>query len=195
MTAAERRTAKSAVILVVEDNATTRKMVRVALGAEGFTVIEAADGASAIELMGKMTPDLVLQDLLLPDMDGFELADKLRAIPGGASVPILACSGFLSRSEDQKATAAGFADLIVKPVEPSRLVETVLAHLPKRNSGETSGRGKKVLVVDDDPLQRKLTRVHLAGMGFEVIEAVDGIEGLEAAKRNIPDAIVSDVLM
>jgi len=66
-------------ILIVEDNPSTRLLFRVALEGAGHAVLEAPDGAMAIELMARQSPDLVLQDLVLPDMDGFELVEIGRA--------------------------------------------------------------------------------------------------------------------
>src|SRR6185295_19904275 len=115
--------------LVVEDNALTRKLMRITLAAKGYTILEAPDGRTALELMTLAPPDLILQDLLLPDMEGFDLVRRLRALPGGAEVPIIAFSGFLSGLESSKALSLGFTDFLVKPVEPSRLAEVVRGYL------------------------------------------------------------------
>src|SRR6185503_8238049 len=155
------------VVLVIEDNPHTRKIVRLTLGNEGFTVIEASDGIEALALVRDTPPDLILQDLLLPDMDGFTLVSRLRAMPEMAGVPIIAFSGFLSRLEHGHAAAMGFTDFMAKPVEPSRLVQVVRAHLPPDAVvQEKIGAGQRVLVVDDDPVQLKVARIRLMGLGF-----------------------------
>src|ERR1700704_5755232 len=118
-------------ILVVEDNPTTRKMLRVALATEGYGVIEAGDGRAALAAAEKTLPELVLQDLILPDMDGLELLRRLRALTGGKELPILALSGFLSRLEEAQADEEGFTALLVKPIEPSRLIEGIRVYLPQ----------------------------------------------------------------
>jgi len=102
-------------ILVVEDNPTTRKMLRLALATEGYAVVEAADARAALAAAGSILPDLILQDLILPDMDGLELLRCLRALPGGKELPILALSGFLSRLEEAQTDHEGFTALLVKP--------------------------------------------------------------------------------
>src|SRR5688572_28253538 len=91
---------KTARVLLVEDNDITRKMVRFSLENQGFVVLEAGDGATALNLARSETIHLVLQDLMLPDMDGFELVARLRELPGLAEIPILAFSGFLSKLEE-----------------------------------------------------------------------------------------------
>ncbi|HEY8945566.1 MAG TPA: response regulator, partial [Polyangiaceae bacterium] len=80
----------TATILIVEDNSVTRKMLRVTLEAEGYGVVEAPDARVALAAARRRMPELVLQDLILPDADGFELTRQLRALPGGDEVPIVA---------------------------------------------------------------------------------------------------------
>ncbi len=184
-------------VLVVEDNSITRKMVLQALEREGFKVIAVCDGSSALESFAREPVALVLQDLVLPDVDGFELVQRLRSLPGGGEVPILAFSGLLSKSEEARLAAVGFDDVINKPVESSRLLAVVRAHLPLTPSKKhvPFGEGRLVVVADDDPVQRKLVAFRLQRAGFEVIPAGDGAEALEHARRVVPAAIVSDVLM
>lgn len=186
-----------ATILLVEDNPITSKLVRFTLENQGFTVVVAADGRSALESFAKTGFSLVLQDLVLPDIDGFELVRRLRDIPGGKEVPILAFSGMISKLEEARVSAVGFDDVVSKPVEPSRLVQLVRAHLPEATAPTTElfGKGHRVLVADDDLVQRKLVAFRMQRVGFEVVLAADGVEALEHVRRVKPDAVVSDVLM
>jgi len=94
-------------ILVVEDNPLTRKMLRITLETDGYSVTEAGDGRSALAALEQGVPALVLQDLILPDMNGFELIRQLRS-RGGSGIPILALSGFLSRVEEARGAEAVF---------------------------------------------------------------------------------------
>ncbi len=184
------------IVLVIEDNPPARRMLEVALGGAGFTVHAAPDAKSALTLFEATKPALVLQDLVLPDMDGFELARALRASPRGAEVPIIACSGFLPGDDRARIAAAGFDDFLVKPIEPSRLVEIVRQYLPDAApSGPPPAPGRCVLIVDDDAIQRKLLAVHLERKGFTVIATENGEEALDKAAAHRPDAIASDVLM
>ena len=112
-------------ILVVEDNAITRKIMRLALSAHGYDIIEAADGRTAIAAVTKARPDLVLQDLALPDIDGLTLARKLRNLPGRSDMPIVAFSAFITRLEAARASNELFRAFIPKPILPSTLVEFV----------------------------------------------------------------------
>src|SRR5437762_2529818 len=114
-----------ALILVVEDNPITRKMLRVVLTQAGHHVIEAPDAATAIASIGQRRPDLVIQDLQLPDMDGRVLVKRLRASPAGAKIPILALSGGISSVHIAQLAALGFTDCLSKPIDASRLPQIV----------------------------------------------------------------------
>src|SRR5687767_367209 len=117
-------------ILVVDDNEITRKLVRLTLASEGYTVVEAEDGASAVQALRNEKPNLILQDMILPDTGGIELVERLRNEPLGAVIPILAFSGFQSEMELAEKLRVGFTDFLFKPVEPARLIQVVRAYLP-----------------------------------------------------------------
>lgn len=183
-------------ILIVEDNPVTRKVVRVTLREVDAEVLEAPDGRTALAMVEARVPDLILQDMRLPDIDGIELAHRLRKLPGTEATPIVAFSGSLSRLEEARLSSVGFSDVLLKPVEPSRLIEVLKTYLPTRaTAGPAWGIGKRVLVVDDDPLQRKLMSLRLTHLGFTVETAPDASQALAKATERRPDIIVSDVLM
>jgi PAS domain S-box-containing protein len=183
-------------ILVVEDNPMTRKMLRLALVTEGYAVVEAADARAALAAAAQTLPDLVLQDLILPDMDGLELLRRLRALPGGMELPVLALSGFLSRLEEAQTDKDGFTALLVKPIEPSRLIDAIRVYLPHRpGPAASSEKGQRLLIVDDDPVQLKLTRIHFSHLGFEVSVAGGAVDALAAARANRTEVILSDAFM
>lgn len=181
-------------ILIIEDNPTTRKMLRVALESDGYAVLEAENGEQALEWMTQSAPALILQDLLLPDMDGFELNRRLRNLPNGDNIPILAISGFLHTAEQVKASDSGFTAILIKPIIPSQLLETIESYLPLSETN-CIGQGRKVLIVDDDQGQIKLLSIRLKQVGFSVDSANNGEEALTKAFSYQPDAIVSDILM
>lgn len=183
-------------ILLVEDNAITRKMVRITLQAEGYEVIEASDGQTARTLISQHRVGLVLLDLILPDVVGVELVQAFRAMPHLVDVPIICFSGFISSAEESLVADAGFTDFLIKPVEPSKLVAMVRHYLPRiQESDSQRGHGRRVLVVDDDPVQLKLMCLAFQCAGFAVDSAPHGAEALKRAEASPPDVIVSDILM
>ena len=181
------------VILVVEDNPTGLKTVRVTLEKAGYTVLEARSGHVLIEMMAHR-PDLIVQDLALPDIDGFELVQRVRGLPGGKDIPIIAYTGFLTAAEEARSVEAGFTDYLFKPVAPRHLLEVVGAYLPDRDS-QPQGGGQRLLVVDDDPTHRKLMKARLERAGFAVVVSPDAADALARAREAPPDLILSDVLM
>jgi CheY-like chemotaxis protein len=183
-------------ILVVEDNEITRKLLRVTLRSASYDMLEAADGRSALAMAARERPDLVLQDLKLPDMDGVDLVRQLRELPGCADVPVLAVSGFISRMEEARAVGGLFDEFLVKPVQPSELIRIVEIHLPRSRAGVTGpGAGRRLLLVDDEPVQLKALRAHLELDGFTVLTAHDGIAALELVRSRRVDVVLSDVMM
>ncbi len=183
-------------ILVVEDNPITRKMMQVALESAGDLVLSAADGREALQLAATQPVDLILQDLILPDMDGFELARRFREAPQTRELPIVALSGLASKVEEARRFAAGFNEVLFKPIEPSRLRQVISQLCPTGDPSPASpGRGRSILLVEDDATQRKIHGLRLEEQGFRVRVARDGLEGLEEARREPPDAIVSDLIM
>jgi PAS domain S-box-containing protein len=178
-------------ILIVEDNPTTRKMLRIALEVEGYTVCEAADGQSALRLAAEKPPALVLMDCHLPDLDGFEVARQLHV--SFPELPLIAVTGW-TQVDESRVLSSGFVDVLLKPVEPSRLIEVVSSYI-HRNLPRGKRRDKTVLLIDDDSVQLKLATLAFNHAGFDVQKASDGVDGLAKARETRPDLIVSDVLM
>ena len=185
-----------AAILVVEDNPISRKLLRLTLEAEGYHVLEAPDGATALACLAAGAPDLILQDLHLPDMDGFDLVRRLRSSPNGKAVPILALSGFLARLEEAQAQDVGFNGFLVKPIGTAHLVESVRLFLPRCVlDAPSAGQGRAALLVAEDTVERACTERVLGAMGFRVALAGSGEEGLVAALADPPAVILVDLLL
>ena len=187
--------ADAGLILIVQQNPRTRATYRAALEQAGYEIVEAADCKQALDLVAQRRPDLVVQDLMLPDMDGLELARRLRGQFGATSVPILCVSGFLSRVDEARAMRSGFADVLIKPIDPAQLRDVVKLHLVRPVVSETRGERRRLLFVDKDPVHRRFAQAGFANAGFDVIEAEDGLAALELARQQHPAVIVSDVLM
>ncbi|MEZ0228283.1 MAG: response regulator, partial [Planctomycetota bacterium] len=183
-------------VLVIEDNPTTSRIYRDALEEAGYEVVEARDGKTALEALDRRAPNLVLLDLCLGDMDGLELTRRVRALPRGLDLPIVALSGINSLAEESVALPSGFDALLVKPVEPARLIGTIRMYFPSiLGPTEDLGGGRRLLVVDDDPVQLKLARIHLTQAGFDVTTVSDATAALDTARADPPDLIVTDALM
>jgi CheY-like chemotaxis protein len=107
-------------ILIVEDDADNRDMMRILLESLGHEVHDAADGASGVEAAARLEPEIVLIDIGLPGIDGYEVARRIRATVRGRP-RLVALSGYGQPEDKQRAFAAGFDDHLVKPADPQRL--------------------------------------------------------------------------
>ena len=119
-------------ILVVEDNEKNMKLFRDVLVATGFRTLEATTGGEAVDMASEHTPDLVLMDIQLPDLDGVQALQRLRADARTATIPIIALTAQAMRGDRERFLAAGFDDYVSKPVNVRDLVETVRQHCDGR---------------------------------------------------------------
>lgn len=118
-------------ILVVEDNEESRDMLSRRLQRRGYAVIVATDGERAVSMAREAMPDLILMDMNLPKMDGWEATRQLRATPETRAVPVIALTAHAMTGDREKTLAAGCNDYHPKPVELVRLlaqIEKWLAH-------------------------------------------------------------------
>ncbi|HVH43682.1 MAG TPA: response regulator [Labilithrix sp.] len=126
------------VILVVDDMEDNRDLVAMVLDRSGYTVEVAVDGVDAVERARTVRPSIIVMDLAMPNMDGFDATRAIRAIPELGSVHIIAFSAFTDVVSVQRALAAGCNEVMAKPCTPDALVARVEAALPvghARNTG------------------------------------------------------------
>ena len=128
MTAPKRTAAR---ILVAEDDADNRRIVVRVLASEGYRTFEAADGASAIELARREHPDLIVMDLGMPGIDGWEASRRLKADPRTADIPIVALTAFAMRGDEERAREAGCDGYLSKPCRPQTIREIVRQFLAR----------------------------------------------------------------
>lgn len=117
-------------ILVIEDNEANLELVRYLLSYSGYTVLEARDGALGVEAARRELPDLIVCDLQMPRLDGYQVLAALRRHPGCATTPIVAVTAFSMPNDRQKVMTAGFSGYLSKPIEPELFVAQIEAFLP-----------------------------------------------------------------
>jgi CheY-like chemotaxis protein len=118
-------------VLVVDDNADAREAMKLLLEDEGHDVRSAGDGPTALESARSFRPEVVLLDIGLPGMDGYEVARALRSEPGSERALIVAVSGYGQADDRERSRVAGFDHHLLKPVTPERLLEIVRRPVPK----------------------------------------------------------------
>jgi len=108
-------------ILIAEDNPASREFLLELLGAQGYDVKTAEDGESALKKAKQDPPDLLLLDIQMPGMDGYEVLRRLRADPQTAALRIVACTAYAMSGDEERALAAGFNGYITKPIRAAAL--------------------------------------------------------------------------
>lgn len=177
-------------ILVVDDERDIREIIKISLIDDGFKVLEAANGKTAIELAKKEKPDLITLDIMMPDVDGFQVAKTLKENPETKDIPIIILSVL---SQDKKKYLQGIADYISKPFRPEELVKKIKSIIKKT---ALSAKTKEILIVDDDPDVIDIITLSLSdNEGLKLVGAHNGIEALEKLKIFIPDLIIVDISM
>ena len=117
-------------ILLVEDNAQNRYLATFLLEQAGFILVHASNGLEALETARQEPPDLVLMDIQMPEMDGYEAARRMLEIKGCENVPIVAVTSYAMAGDRARAMNLGFAGYIEKPIDTAVFVQTVRQFLP-----------------------------------------------------------------
>jgi len=121
-------------VLVVEDDLVNLELVIALLEQEGCQVLTAESAEAALRLAGLERPHLILMDLQLPGMTGYEATQKLKADPATAGIPVVVCTAQAMRGEEEKAKAASCDAYIAKPLDPEVFRETLRRFLPRREA-------------------------------------------------------------
>lgn len=124
----------AATILVVDDDLANLALAEALLKAEGFQVLVAMDAASMFAVLKTSAPALILMDIQLPEVDGWELTRQLKANPATRDIPVIAITAYGKAGDDTKARQAGFVEFLSKPVSTRDLPGIIRRHLPPRGN-------------------------------------------------------------
>jgi len=119
-------------ILVIEDQEDNRQIVRDLMAASGYELIEATTGEEGIAAAARERPDLILMDIQLPGIDGYEVTRRIKANPQLKSIPIIAVTSYALSGDDKKAFAAGCDGYVTKPYSPRLLLAKIREYLPAK---------------------------------------------------------------
>ncbi|MDO8331362.1 MAG: response regulator [Fluviicoccus sp.] len=172
--------------LVVEEDDKAATLMRLQLENSGFRVVRTVTAESALELAVAECPDLITLDIELPGMNGWDFLEQLKQHPACASVPVVIVSIVADRI---RGLSLGANQVLQKPVSSQELASALAA------LGFKEGERRTVLVVDDDPKAVQLLCAYLDPIGYRVLSAFGGQEGIEVARRQPPDLLVLDLMM
>jgi signal transduction histidine kinase/CheY-like chemotaxis protein len=172
-------------VLVIDDDATARELISDHLKAEGFSVVTAAGGVEGLKLAKELRPTAITLDVMMPDLDGWSVLAALRQDPDLADIPVIMVTIV---DEHRRGIALGAAGYLTKPIDRERLHRLV----SRFRAPEPPTR---VLLVEDDAVQRERMRGWLEGPEWSVREAANGREALDRLKQGKPDVILLDLMM
>ena len=172
-------------VLVIDDDATARELIADHLKAEGFSVVTAAGGAEGLRLAKELRPTAITLDVMMPDVDGWSVLAALRQDAELAEIPVIMITIV---DEHRRGIALGAVGYLTKPIDRERLhrlVSRFRAQVPPT----------RVLLVEDDAVQRERMRGWLEGPQWNVQEAENGREALNRIQERKPDVILLDLMM
>jgi len=124
-------------VLIVDDHPVNLKLARIVLATAGYDVATAVDAESALAVLGTWSPALILMDLQLPGVDGYELTRRIKADPARAGTAVVALTAYAMKGDEERARAAGCDGYITKPVDAARLLEQVAAFVAAGPAGRS----------------------------------------------------------
>lgn len=132
-------------ILTVEDSANIRRLIAYNLKRQGYTVLEAGDGKEAVRTLQQTVPDLIILDIRMPQMDGFQLLELMRKYPKAAAIPVVMMTALSQPDDVDRALRLGVVDYLVKPLDPTVLLAKVKEALTHEiaSSGDWSGPNRR----------------------------------------------------
>jgi CheY-like chemotaxis protein len=190
-------------ILIIEDDPFLGEILLQKLRHEEFEATLVADGAQGLQQISALKPDLVLLDIILPSMNGYEVLEARQKDPAISKIPVIIISNSGQPVEIQRALALGISDYLVKAqMDPEDVLSKVRSFfqgigIVSNDSSAPTARleGKKILWVEDDAFLSDLVVAKLKHQGCTAFYAKDGEQALEMLKTTMPDVILLDLVL
>ena len=172
-------------ILVIDDDPNAQELMKKFLLKENYMVLQATSGHDGLDLAAKHLPDLITLDVMMPEMDGWEVLAALQNNETTKNIPVIMLT---LANEPDIGYSLGATDYLTKPVDWGRL-----SRILEKHEIETSSQS--ILIVEDDEITREMLKKSLETNEFKVSVAKNGKEGLERVKRAKPALILLDLMM
>jgi two-component system cell cycle response regulator len=201
-------------ILLIEDNPTNLELISYLLGAFGHEVTTAADGRAGLEQARRLDPALIICDIQMPELSGYEVARQLKSSPALAAIPLVAVTALAMVDDRRKVLNGGFDGYITKPIQPETFIDQLAPFLPAplrraaasrppepATPGEPaapaaqSAESPVILVVDNAADNARLARHLLEPTGYRVETAGNAEAALASLRGRAPSLILSDLHM
>jgi len=207
-------------ILIMEDEKLLQGLLKKKLEKEGYDVLSANDGEEGLRVIGDYNPDLLLLDIVMPKVDGFEVLEKIKKDKILSSIPVIIISNSGQPVEIEKAVLLGIVDYIIKvDFDPAEVVELVKKFFANSNYAQTKKESDianvnkeeeeeeedieekenktraRVLLVEDDDFLRKICKTKLEREGFDVSVAINGKEALKKIMEGDSQIVLLDIIL
>jgi two-component system cell cycle response regulator len=205
-------------ILIVDDEPLNRKLLSGMLESENYHLMTSEDGESALDIINQQLPDIILLDIMMPGMDGYEVTRKLKSCPDTCSIPIILITALSAYDDKIKGLEAGADEFLNKPVQAEELITRVqsllrmkeyherltskvvteknFTHQPQSDTPPANQREKQVvLVVEDSPEYRRLVQAHLQGEPYRLLMASSGKEAVALIEQEAVDCLLLDIML
>ena len=172
-------------VLVIDDDPTARELIANYLREAGFSVVTAAGGREGLKRAEDLHPIAITLDVLMPEIDGWSVLAALRGNPKLSNIPVVMAT---ITDPDRKGIALGAAGYLTKPIDRDRLIALLQPF-------QTRARRTRVLLVEDDAMQRERIRLLLGAEHWLASEAENGLIALDLVAKEPPDIILLDLMM
>lgn len=195
-------------VLIIEDNPINRELLDYLLRAHGFETLNAVNGRVGFDIACRELPDLILCDIQMPGMDGFEFLARAKGHEPLRRTPVLAVTALAMVGDRERVLAQGFDGYVAKPIHPQTFIQVLSEFLPSSRwpaqgaprplpaqGIPVPARPACILVLDDSAMNLELERYLLGPHGYEVLTASTAAQALQIARQHVPALILSDVGM
>ena len=186
-------------VLIVDDNALERSEMAQIVEQEGLRAVVADGGATCMKLIGKSIPDVLVLDLMMPDMDGFAVLEKVRSDPATRNLPVIVVTAKELTDKDRKKLTGKVSSILAKSDTTSTAlleeIKQILGDIDKYPRPGEPKTTKRILLVEDNEVAMIQVRGILESQGYGVDVARGGQEALEYIRETTPDGIILDLMM
>src|SRR3989338_3928985 len=182
-------------ILIVEDSETQARQLESILKSIGYGISIVYTAKDALDFLKRQKPVLVIADILMSEMDGYQLCKMIKGDDRLRDIPVVLLTQLSDPKEVIKGLESGADDFISKPYNEELLLTRISTILNIKKREDIINKKLNILVVEDSPTQAEQLRYMLEEQGYSVVTAGNGREGLEAARRIKPTLIIADILM
>jgi len=172
-------------ILIVDDNPDLICILQLHLKIKGYDTVQATNGREAVDIATVQLPDLIVMDIMMPQMNGLQAACLIRENPKTSSIPMLAATAKMSHADTQECLENGFNDHIAKPFTATQLASRIEKLIEK----------KKILIVEDDLDMIDLLQCQVKALGYDSIVAGNGKQAVDMATSQLPHLILMDIML